>query len=93
MFKTDAIRAEVASISCAYDRVLFCDLLDDKIALSKLSASVGSTIVKKQYPNCVKDIWDQYESVGAGSGYVDAFVSAPHAENPKGVDAELLQNV
>ena len=35
MFKTYAIRAEVASISCAYDPVLFCDLLDDNIDLSK----------------------------------------------------------
>ena len=38
MYKTDAIRAEVASISCTHDIVLFCDLLDKKIALSKLSA-------------------------------------------------------
>ena len=66
MFKTDAIRVEVASIICAYDPLLFCDLLDDNIVLSKLSAAVGSTTVKQQDPECVVDIWYQYESVGAG---------------------------
>ena len=39
------------------------------------------------------DIWDQYESVGAGTGYIKAFTSASHAENPKGVNAELLQKI
>ena len=34
-FKQDAIRSKVASVSCAYDPVLFCDTLDDNIALSK----------------------------------------------------------
>ena len=91
MFKTDSIRAEVVSISCAYDPVLFCDLLDDNIAISKLSSAVGRTTVKQQDPDCEMDIWDQRESVGAVSGYMDAFASASHAENPKGVNAELLQ--
>ena len=35
-FKQDAIRSDVASVSCAYYPVLFCDLLDDKIALAKV---------------------------------------------------------
>ena len=87
MFKTDAIRAEVASIICAYDIVLFCDLLDDNIALSKFSAAVGSKTANKQDPECVVDIWYQCERVGAGSGYMDALESASHAENPKGVNA------
>ena len=39
------------------------------------------------------DIWDQCESVGAGSDYMDSFSSSSHAENPKGVDAELLQKI
>ena len=93
MFKKDAIRTEVASISCAYDPVLFCDLLDDNIAFSKYLASVGSTTVKQQDPDFDMDIWDQCESIGAGSGSMDAFASASHAENPKGVDAELLQKI
>ena len=52
----DAITAEVGSISCAYDPVLFCDLFDDNIALSKLSAAFGSTTVKQQDPHCEMDI-------------------------------------
>ena len=91
ILKTDAIRAEVASISCAYDPVLFCDLLDGNIAISKFSAVVGSTSVKQQDPLCVMDIWDHCENVGPGIGYMDAFASASHAKNFKGVDAELLQ--
>ena len=43
MFKADLIQAEVASTSCCYDPEVFCDLLDDNLALSKLSAAVGST--------------------------------------------------
>ena len=35
MFKMDYIMAEVASVSCTYDYVLFCDLLNDYIALLK----------------------------------------------------------
>ena len=93
MFKTDDFRTEAASISCAYDPVLFCDLLDDNITLFKFSAAVGSTKVKQQYPDCVMDNWYQCESVGSGSGYMDAFISASHSENPKGVDAELLQKI
>ena len=93
MFKTDAIRSEVASISCAYYPLLFCDLLDDNISLSKFSTSVGSTTVKQQDPESEMNIWDQCESVGLGSGHMDAFASASHAENPKGVDAELLQKI
>ena len=42
-FKKGAIRSEVASVSCAYDPVIFCDILDDNIALSKFSTAVGST--------------------------------------------------
>ena len=52
----DAITAEVGSISCAYDPVLFCDLLDDNISLSKLLAAVAITTVKQQDPHCEMDI-------------------------------------
>ena len=30
-----AIRSEVASVSCAHDKVLFCDILDDNIYLQR----------------------------------------------------------
>ena len=33
-FKSDPIRAEVASTSCCYNPLVFCDLLADHIALS-----------------------------------------------------------
>ena len=33
-FKQDAIISEVASVSCAYDPVLFCNFFNDIIALS-----------------------------------------------------------
>ena len=59
MFKTFGIRAEVASISCTYDTVVFCDLLDDNIALSKFLAAVGITTVNQQDPDYIVDIWDQ----------------------------------
>ena len=93
MLNTDAIRAEVASISCAYDLVLFCDLLDDDIALSKLLEAVGSTTANQQDTDCVMDIWYQCESVGAGSGYMDALASASHSGTPKGVADKLLQKI
>ena len=91
--QTDAIRADVASISCTYDPVLFCDLLDNNIAFYKFLAAVGSTTVKQQNSDFVMDIWDQCESVGAGTGYMDAFTSASHAETLNGVDAELLNKI
>ena len=64
MFKTDDFRTEAASISCAYDPVLFCDLLDDNSALSKLSAAFGSTTVKQKDTDCVVNIWYQCDIVG-----------------------------
>ena len=36
-------------------------------------------------PNC--------ESLGSIKNFIDAFASATRAEKPKGVDAELLQNI
>ena len=58
LFKMDAIQAEVASMSCAYDPVLFCDLLDEQIALSKFSAAAGSTTARHQDPDSVIEFWE-----------------------------------
>ena len=41
--KADPIRAEVAFTSCCYDSEVFYNFLDDNMALSKFSTSVGST--------------------------------------------------
>ena len=88
LFKLDPIRAEVASMSCAYDPVLFCHLLDEQIALSKFSAAVGSATVRHQDPNSVIDFWEDPAVTNK-----EACVGASHAEKPKGVDAELLQKI
>ena len=97
-FKQYAIRSEVASVSCAYDPVLFCDLLDDDIARSEFSTAVGITTASPKYPDSVMDLWDspQYpdcEYLGSSNKFMDAFVSATHAENPNVVDAKLLQKI
>ena len=97
-FKQDAIRSEVASVSCAYYPVLFCDILDDNIALSKFSTAVGSKTASPKDPDSVIDLLDSpqdldCESLGSGNKFMDAFASATRAENPKGVDTKLLQRI
>ena len=97
-FKKDAIRSKVASVSCAYDPVLFFDILDDNIALSKFSTAVGSTIASPKYLDSVMDLWysprhPYCHYLDSIKKFMDAFSSATHAENPKGVDAKLLQNI
>ena len=97
-FKQYAIRSELASVSCAHDPVLFCDILDDKIDLSKFSTDVVSTAASPKYPDSVMDLWDSTqdpdcEYLGSSKKFVDAFAIATHAENPKGVYAKLLQNI
>ena len=57
-FKQDEIRYEVASVSCAYDPVLFCDLLDDNIALSKFSTAFGNTTASPKDPDIVMYLWE-----------------------------------
>ena len=79
-----------------YDQVLFCDLLDDGIALSKFSTAVGSTSAILKDPESVMDLWDSprypdCEYLGSIKKFMDAFTSATHAENPKEVDSKLLQ--
>ena len=50
-FKQDAIISELASVSCAYNPVLFCDILDDNIALPKVSTAFGSRKAIPKYPD------------------------------------------
>ena len=97
-FKQGTIRSEVASISFAYDPVLFCDIFDDNNALSNFSTAVVSTTYSPKDPDSVVDLRyiHQYldcEYLGSINKFMDSFASATHAENPKGVDAELLQNI
>ena len=91
----DAIRAKVASVSCAYDPVLCSDLLDDNIALSKFATTIGSTMATSQDPDSVIDFWDDpepdVEHIGEGSALMDVFASSTHTRKSKGVDVELLQ--
>ena len=53
LFRMNAMRAEVDSVSRAYDPILYCYLLDDTIALSKFSSARGSTTLKLQDPDSV----------------------------------------
>ena len=54
----DAIQAEVASMSYAYEPVLYCDLLDDHTTLSKFLTAVGSTTARDQDPDSMIDSQD-----------------------------------
>ena len=97
-FKQYAIRYDVASVSCAYYPVLFCDILDDNISLAKFSNAVGIMIPIPKYPDIVMDLWDSpqdpdCESLGSIHKFLDAFAIPTHAEKPKVVDAELFQNI
>ena len=53
--KQDSIRAEVASVSFAYDPVLFCDILDNNIALSNFSAAVEIMAAGPKDPSCTAE--------------------------------------
>ena len=46
LFRMNAMRAEVDSVSRAYDPILYCYLLDDTIALSKFSSARDNTTLK-----------------------------------------------
>ena len=81
----------MASTSCCYDPEVFCNLLDDNMALSKCSAAVGSTTSVPEDTNCV--IFECKEAVGGFSDEFTASVCATHAEKPKGVTSELLKNI
>ena len=81
----------MASTRCCYDPEVFCDLLDDNMALSKFSAAVGSTTSVPEDPDCV--IFECNEAVGGFSDEFAASAGAAHAEKHKGVTTELLKKV
>jgi hypothetical protein len=87
--RMDAMSAAAASVSCAYDPVLFCDILDYNIARSKLSSAEGSTTATFQDPDSVIDFWDDpepdpgVECMGEGSALMDVFASETHAEGQR----------
>ena len=43
LFKSDPIRAEVSAVISVFDQEVLNDILNDRMALSKLAAAVGST--------------------------------------------------
>ena len=51
-FKADPICAQVADLSCVLNPEVLCDILDEKLALSKFSAAIGSTVANPKYPDC-----------------------------------------
>ena len=96
VFKADPIRSDVASIIIVFDPEVFCDLLDDQISLSKFSSAVGSTTGNPQNPDCeiLENTQDtDCEMLDASDKMMNGFSSATHAEKPKGVSAELLENI
>ena len=70
---------------------MFCNLLDDSIALSRFSAAVESTTSVPEDPDCV--IFECNAAVGGSSDEFAASAGATHAEKPKGVTAELLKRI
>ena len=54
----DPICAKTVSVSCMYDLVLLCDLLDAHIAPSKCSAAIGSTTARVEDPDSVVHLWE-----------------------------------
>ena len=81
-FKAYPIRSEVASISIVFDDEVFCDILDDQIALSTFSGAVGSTTANLYNPNCeiFPNMQDSYcEMLNASDKMINTFASATHA--------------
>ena len=52
-FKSGQILAQVANVNGVLDPEVLCDMLDERIALSKFSAAVGrNTTANPQDPDC-----------------------------------------
>ena len=47
----DVMRVQVASVSGAYEPEIFCEMINEQFATSKLSAAVGSTMANTQDPD------------------------------------------
>ena len=106
---SDQIRAQVASISSVLDPELFVDRLNERAAQSKFAAAVFSTNANPQEcdmfsanpqdsaPNDTnfKSLHPLEDLVGCDlfEDIQKSFVSASHAEKPKGVTPEILMKV
>ena len=83
-------------MSNLFNPEVFCDILDDQIALSKFSGAVGSTAANPQNPDCEIFLNPQdpdCEILSASDKIMNEFSSALHAEKPKGVSAKILENI
>ena len=83
-------------MSSVFEPEVFCDLLDDQIALSKFSGAIVSTkenpqnhdfeiFANPQDPDC--------EMLDASDKMLNVFASATHAEKLKGVSARILEKI
>ena len=81
----------MASTSCCYYPEVFCNLIDDNMALSKFSAAVESITSVPEDPDYV--IFECNKAVGGFSGGFAASASAAHAKKPKGGTAELFKKL
>ena len=86
-FKADPIRAHISDVSCVLDPETLCSNLNDRIAQSKFSEAMGSTIADEN--GC--DLFDAVQQAVASA--FSASVGAAHVTTPKGVSAETLQKV
>ena len=76
---------QVASVSGAYDPESFCEMINEQVATSKLSAAVGNTMASPQYP--------EREILYENQQEMRRFASATHAEKRKGVSPKLLDKI
>ena len=79
------MRVHSASVSGAYEPEIFCKIINEQVATSKLSADVGSTMENPQDTD--RDILYATEQEMRG------FASKTHAEKQKGVSPELLEKI
>ena len=79
------MRVQVLLASGAYYPEIFCEMINDQVATSKLLAAVGSTMANPQYPDC--------EILYATEQKMRGFASATHADKRKGVSPELLEKI
>ena len=84
-FKVDLIQARVADVGCVLDPDVLYNLLDNQLALSKFSGAFMSTFANPQDTD--------FEIFHSREDSIDFFASITHAENPKGVSADLLSNI
>ena len=92
-FKSGRILAQVANVNGVLDPEVLCDMLDEQIDLSKSLAAVSSTTTSNpQDPDWNPEELD-CELFLADKELLYVSASATHAEQPKGVSIELLENI